>query len=108
MAEMSNEQSRGRRTLILSDRAASELAEATGWYEYERVGLGLEFLAAVDAALTLLREHPDIGTEVRPRVRRTLLRRFPYGLFYTNQEDRVRVLAIVHSNRHPARWPRRA
>ena len=105
---MPDEQSRSGRALILSDRAASELAEAIGWYEHERTGLGLDFLAAVDAALTLLLEHPSIGTAVRPRVRRTLLRRFPYALFYTNHEDRVRVLAIVHSNRHPARWPRRA
>ena len=108
MAKMSDEQPRGGRTLILSDRAASELAETIGWYEHEKAGLGLEFLAAVDTVLALLLENPGVGMEVRPRVRRTLLRRFPYGLFYTNQQDRIRVLAILHSHRHPARWPRRA
>jgi plasmid stabilization system protein ParE len=96
------------RTIVLSDRAADELAAAIAWYQQESAGLGLEFLAAVDSVFALVRRHPNVGVEVRPRVRRALLRRFPYGVFYTTQEARVRILAILHSHRHPARWPRRA
>ncbi|MEO7086286.1 MAG: type II toxin-antitoxin system RelE/ParE family toxin [Gemmatimonadaceae bacterium] len=94
--------------LVLSDRATVELNEAVASYETERSGLGLAFLAAVDAVHALLRRHPQIGAEVRPRIRRALLRRFPYGVFYVINERHIRVLAIIHSHRHPARWPRRA
>ena len=94
--------------VIISDRAATKLAEAVAWYEAERAGLGLEFLDAVDAVCALLLRHPEIGIEVRPRIRRALLRRFPYGVFYSLHEHRVRLLAVLHSRRHPARWPRRA
>jgi toxin ParE1/3/4 len=45
---------------------------------------------------------------VRPRIRRALLKRFPYGVFYTEFPDRIQVIAIIHSRKHPARWPRRA
>ena len=88
--------------------AAAELAETVEWYEAQRVGLGLEFLDAVDAAFSHLRRQPDIGPEVRPRVRRVLLRRFPYGVFYTVRPELIEVLAVIHARRHPARWPRRA
>jgi len=95
-------------TLVLSDRAATELAEAVAWYEDRRAGLGLELLDTVDTLQVLLLRHPELGIEVRPRIRRALLRRFPYGVFYTISADAVRILAIVHSHRHTARWPRRA
>ncbi len=36
--------------------AAEEAAEAAGWYEKERAGLGVDFEHAVDAALDLLEE----------------------------------------------------
>jgi len=38
-------------------------------------------------------------------VRRTLLPRFPYGVFYTVKNDLVYVLAVIHHARQPRRWP---
>src|SRR5438105_203879 len=102
------EESRPERSIVLTDRAAAELVEAVAWYEGQKAGLGLEFLEALDAVYTLLRRHPDVGVEVRPKLRRALLRRFPYGVFYAHREDRIHILAIIHSHRHPASWPRRA
>jgi toxin ParE1/3/4 len=60
---------------------------------------------AVDATLAGIRGHPAAHTEVRPRVRRALVRGFPYGVFYTEYPDRVTVLAVIHARRHPRRWP---
>ena len=57
-------------TLVLSDRAATELAEAVAWYEDRRAGLGLELLDTVDTLQVLLLRHPELGIEVRPRIRR--------------------------------------
>jgi toxin ParE1/3/4 len=102
------EDSSGQLPFVLDDRAAAELEEAVAWYEGQSPGLGLELLSAVEAVHALLRLHPDLGVLVRPRIRRALLRRFPYGVFYVSDSTRIRILAIVHSHRHPASWPRRA
>lgn len=40
-------------------------------------------------------------------VRRALLKRFPYGVFFRLRPDRIRVLAILHLSRDTSRWQRR-
>jgi plasmid stabilization system protein ParE len=34
--------------------------------------------------------------------------RFPFGVFYQVEEDRVVVIAVLHGSRHPRAWQRRA
>jgi plasmid stabilization system protein ParE len=95
------------RRLVLLRRAEAEIEEGRGWYEEQAPGLGRAFVLAVDATLTGIQEYPAAHAEVRPRVRRALVRGFPYGVFYTEYPDRIIVLAVVHARRHPRRWPSR-
>ena len=39
--------------------AREEVQEARDWYELQRVGLGSEFAAAIDAAIDRIGTHPD-------------------------------------------------
>jgi toxin ParE1/3/4 len=93
--------------LIVSRRAEREAGEAFEWYEGQRPGLGSEFLAALDAQLGLIKESPLVYAEIIPGVRRALLSRFPYGVFYASKKEITSVLAVVHTSRSPRRWPRR-
>lgn len=68
---------------MLRPQAAFETNAAFQWYERQREGLGHEFLRALDAALAALAREPLLSREIRPGVRRALLRRFPYGVFLT-------------------------
>jgi len=45
--------------LRISEEADAEMAEAARWYEQHRIGLGLEFLAAVDRGGPDRREPAD-------------------------------------------------
>jgi plasmid stabilization system protein ParE len=60
---------------------------------------------AFELQLKRLEQVPLLYTEVIPGVRRTLLPRFPYGVFYTVKIDLVHVLAVIHNARNPRRWP---
>ena len=91
--------------LKFSSRALREIGEAQAWYEQQSSGLGEEFLAAMELQLKRLEQAPLLYAEVVPGVRRALLPRFPYGLFYTLRNDLVHVLAVLHDARHPKRWP---
>ncbi|MCC7001840.1 MAG: type II toxin-antitoxin system RelE/ParE family toxin [Gemmatimonadaceae bacterium] len=93
---------------MIRPQAAFEMNAAFDWYEQQRAGLGYEFLRALDAALAALAREPLLRREVRPGVRRALLRRFPYGVFFGVSETAVIVLAVLHHRRTPHRWPRRA
>jgi len=45
---------------------------------------------------------------VYKNVRRALLRRFPYSLFFVLEDDALFVIAIFHASRDPSHWQRRA
>lgn len=93
------------RRLLLRPRAELEAATAVEWYEARSAGLGTAFLGALDAALASIQRNPAMYPVVYGRVRRHLLRRFPYGVFYVEYPTEVVVLAVVHARRHPRIWP---
>ena len=94
--------------LRISQEADAEMAEAVRWYEEHRVGLGGEFLAAVDAAVAWIEENPRIGSRTPgvhdEDIRRVFVRRFPYHVVYIELLERVQVLAVAHDRRRPAYW----
>ena len=91
--------------LKFSLRALREIGEAKEWYELQSPGLGEEFIAAIELQLKRLEQAPLLYAEVIPRVRRALLPRFPYGLFYVMRGDLIHVLAVLHDARNPRQWP---
>jgi toxin ParE1/3/4 len=78
-------------------------------YEQRHDGLGLAFLAAVDATVEPLVRWPRAGAPIDglPEdldVRRAAVPRFPYYVAYLVTEDRVHVVAIAHDRWRPVYW----
>ncbi len=88
---------------MLRPAAAADVEEAYGWYEAQSDGLGDEFLSVFQLALENLRANPGAGPQVHGLVRRQLLKRFPYGVFYRVVDGRVVVLACFRSRHAAAR-----
>ena len=65
------------------DGACTDIDDAFLWYEDQVFGLGYAFLAALHAAASLVQCHPDGFSVVRGSLRRCLLARFPYSVFYS-------------------------
>ncbi|MDP2067154.1 MAG: type II toxin-antitoxin system RelE/ParE family toxin [Burkholderiaceae bacterium] len=91
--------------LKFSGRAVREVGDAYEWYEAQSQGLGSEFAIAFELQIKRLEQVPLLYPEIVPDVRRTLLPRFPYGVFYVVRNDLVHILAVIHTARNPRRWP---
>ncbi len=96
------------RVLRLRPEAEDELTEALNWYEKQVDGLGVEFLSAVEACFQSIIRHPLSYPVVHKTMRRALLRRFPYEIFYVSTSTQIMVLAVFHARRDPERWMGRA
>jgi len=90
--------------------ATAEMTEAAEWYETKGVGVGARFLDAVQQAMQILTEHPQLGAvwenPALPRdvtVRRVPLRVFPFLIVYL-LEPRPTVMAVAHGSRRPSYW----
>ena len=93
--------------VVVRPEAAREIQEAFDWYEGRSEGLGLEFLRAADACLSGVQRNPSAFQPLHEQVRRALLRKFPYALFYLLSDDTIVVVACFHIRRSPADWQRR-
>lgn len=91
----------------IREEAEVDLAEAAHWYEQQQAGLGHEFLDLALSLLHSLPQHPLQYPAIHKNVRRVLLHRFPFGIFYRVEADYILVLAVMHASRHPGRWQRR-
>jgi plasmid stabilization system protein ParE len=55
-------------------------------------------------AFDRIAEAPEQGPEIEPGIRRMLLQRFPYGLLYAVEPERILVLTVMHLRRCPGYW----
>jgi plasmid stabilization system protein ParE len=69
--------------------------------------LGWEFEEALGTAFELLRQAPEAGPAVYRDVRRILLRRFPYAVYYTLTSNSIDIRAVAHMHRDPEHWQKR-
>lgn len=93
--------------IVVRLEAANEVQAAFDWYEEQNDGLGFEFLRAADAALQAIKRNPLAYQIVYEEVRRVLLRKFPYALFYITEQNKIIVLACFNQKRNPIDWLRR-
>jgi toxin ParE1/3/4 len=93
---------------LLSEPPADlDVEAAFEWYENERAGLGLEFLDELRATYDRIADGPLKYQELRGAIRRALLRRFPYAVYFAMEGEIVVVVAVLHASRDPAEWQRR-
>lgn len=91
-------------TVRLRQEAEADLSDAARWYEERQPGLGSEFLDEVRRSLSSIADHPGLYPRVSGDIRRALIRRFPFGVFYLVDEPDIVVLAVMHGSRAPSRW----
>lgn len=95
------------RRLRLTPEAELDLDEAHAWYHNQGAGRESRFLRAVDMCLASIQRHPEAHQLVDRRMRRALLRRFPYAVFFEVGKVEIVVYAVFHCARDPRAWRRR-
>jgi toxin ParE1/3/4 len=93
--------------LIYHPEAEAELISAAEYYEDRLPGLGGQLLDAVDRAIRSVHLAPERSAVVAAEVRRYLMPRFPYAIYYRRYPDHLRILAFKHHSRRPDYWRHR-
>lgn len=93
-----------KRNLIIRPEAESEMTEAFEWYEARVPELGSSFLLCLDAVFNSILRTPGQFPYIHKNVRRALIRRFPYEVFFLEEIERVIILSVFHAKRNPKHW----
>lgn len=95
------------RRLVVQRQSDLDIQAAALWYEDQRTGLGMQFLVELDEVFRRIENNPRQFPQLEEEVRRALLHRFPYGVYFAESTDDVVVLAVLHLHREPDMWKSR-
>lgn len=94
-------------TFSFHPEAEEEFNQAIEYYENNAPGLGYDFSIEVYSAIQNIVNFPTAWPIIEEDMRRCLVKRFPYGVIYSIEDDAVFILAVMHLRRNPDYWKNR-
>ena len=94
-------------TVYVRRAAELDVAEAQRWYEEQQAGLAAQFHHELSVVITRLAETPLIYPVVYRNIRRAVLCRFPFLVWYQVEGSVVTVLACTHGKLEQGKVRRR-
>lgn len=91
-------------TVILKPGAEEDIDGIFKWYEEQREGLGYEFILSTDQCINTIQSNPFFAFNVTDSVRRAVIPRFPYNVYYTIENETIFIHVIMHQFRNPEEW----
>ena len=80
----------------------AELREIQRYYEERAPGLGTDFLDEFERQVLAIAATPEKWMVATGDIRRCLMRRFPYVIFFRQiGADKIRITVVKHQRRHP-------
>ncbi len=93
--------------LIIRPEAEADIFSAFDWYQEQQLGLGNQFAQELVSSIDRIINSPRLYSELHIGIRRVLLHKFPYGIYYLLKEDQIIVLAVLHLSMNPDKWKMR-
>ncbi len=88
--------------------AEEEMYEAAKYYETQATGLGYDYLSEVEGAVNSVALSPKTWPVIEGKLRRRLVRRFPFAILYYIEPEQIIVTAVAHLRRRPGYWKKRS
>ena len=90
--------------LVYHPHARAELVDAAAYYEGRVLGLGGHFRDEANRTASKILKTPRRWPVSKSDVRRALIARFPFAIYYRELPDHIQILAVMHHKRHPDYW----
>jgi plasmid stabilization system protein ParE len=87
--------------LIINAFAEADLNIATDWYASRKEGLDLDFIDEIEKAIERIKENPRQFAVLRKQIRMSIVKRFPFGIYFFITDDIINVFAVFHFSRNP-------
>jgi plasmid stabilization system protein ParE len=96
-----------KRSLRIQPLAEEDIQQAYDCYQEHRDGLGDELLDNLQSCFDRIEANPLQFPVVARDVRRVLVHRFPYCVYFIVTANTLDVLAVLHAKRDAEAWEKR-
>jgi toxin ParE1/3/4 len=85
----------------LTADAEDDIKKAAKWYTKRSVQTGARFIAAIKESFADIARYPEsyLFIQSKKPIRRYLLRKFPYKVYFTLFKHEIVILAVIHERR---------
>ncbi|MDP2891263.1 MAG: type II toxin-antitoxin system RelE/ParE family toxin [Bacteroidota bacterium] len=87
--------------MIINATAEADLKIASDWYVSHKEGLDRDFIQEIEKSIHRIQDNPKQFACIRKQIRMSIVKRFPYGIYFYNTDDIINVFAIFHFSRNP-------
>jgi plasmid stabilization system protein ParE len=88
-------------TLLIGPEARKDIMAAAEWYDERQAGLGPQFVAAIEQTFAQIAAGPKRFAQAHRGLRRALVHKYPYAVYFEDRGANQIVLAVVHQRRDP-------
>jgi len=91
----------------LSDQAEEDFDNAYQYYNNESEIVAARFLNEVNISFEKIAGNPELYTKTDYDLRKCVLQKFPFVIYYECKEDIVQIVSVFHTSRNPEIWKNR-
>ncbi|MBP6039163.1 MAG: type II toxin-antitoxin system RelE/ParE family toxin [Flavobacterium sp.] len=93
--------------LVFSKEALLDIEQITIWYEEQREGLSYDFELCLEDSMSQIFRNPELFQVRYKNVKVRFIKRFPYGIHYLINLDKIIVIGVFHTSRSPIDWSKK-
>jgi plasmid stabilization system protein ParE len=91
-------------SIVVSEAALGDILDAQEWYDDKREGLSVDFEFCLEGGYEDILNNP-LGFQIKYKnIRVKYIYRFPYGIHYFVENNRIYVLGVFHTSKNPKKW----
>ncbi len=87
--------------------ALEDYADSAAFYAEISAELSKAYIESIEKGIEQILENPQVWGFVEEDVQRHLIKRFPFGIYYTSEPDYILIVAVMHMSRKPNYWKSR-
>jgi len=87
--------------------AELEYVETINYYLGTDSRIAESFISEIEFGINAIQRNPLAWRTMEGNVRRYLVHRFPFGIYYTLEDDFITIWAVMHLSREPDYWKSR-
>ncbi len=91
----------------LSDEAEVDLDKSYEYYANENEDLADNFYRYIANSIEEIRKNPNLYPDIHKNIRKFVIKKFPFVIYYKINDVVVEVVAIFHTSRNPEIWQER-
>lgn len=87
--------------IILSEQAKFEIEDSEEYYNLQQENLGNTFKSDLKDSIRNIEKFPNLYPNINEKIKRSVLHRFPFSIYYTVKTDYILILSVAHQHRKP-------